>query len=162
MKKNQGFTLIEVIVVIAIMGILFSMAVFSFSNHYNMLNLNSTVDKMRTEMNWARNYAAVREKDCVVRIWPTDGEYQFVVKDDGGQEEIFGPPGEILKGDKVVIENGVGLAIANCASSNPCELTYDYSSEVWDEDDVEVTLSLSGQSDQTLVFDVVTGRVYVQ
>ena len=163
MSQNKGFTLIELIMVVAIMGILFSLAYSSYSNHYNRINLLGSVDKMKTQMNWARNYAIRREKFCVVSIWPSDGKYQFAVKndpDDGEEVPItVGPPGEILTDDTVLIGNNIEIGVIGCDDDDPCVLTYNYLTEEWDKPAVKINFSLSGQPSQTLGIDASTGRV---
>ncbi len=150
--------------VIAIMGILFSLAYSSYSNQNNRLNLLGSVDKMRTQMNWARNYAIRREKSCIVSIRPSDGKYQFAVKndpDDGEEVPItIVPPGEILTDDMVLIGNNIEIEVSDC--DDPCVLTYDYLTEEWDNSAVKINFSLSGQPSQTLGIDASTGRVNVE
>ena len=164
MSQNKGFTLIELIMVVAIMGILFSLAYSSYSNQNNRLNLLGSVDKMRTQMNWARNYAIRREKFCVVSIWPSDGEYQFAVMndpDDGEEVPItVVPPGEILTDDKVLIGNNIEIELIDC--DDPCVLTYNYLTEEWNNIAVKINFSLSGQPSQALGIDASTGRVNVE
>ena len=161
MSQNKGFTLIELIMVVAIMGILFSLAYSSYSNHYNRINLLGSIDKMKTQMNWARNYAIRREKFCVVSIWPSDGKYQFAVKNDPDDEVPITvvPPGEILTDDMVLIGNNIEIEVSDCADDDPCVLTYNYLTEVWDKPAVKINFSLSGQPSQTLGIDASTGRV---
>ena len=162
MSQNKGFTLIELIMVVAIMGILFSLAYSSYSNHYNRINLLGSIDKMKTQMNWARNYAIRREKFCVVSIWPSDGEYQFAVKNDPDDEVPITvvPPGEILTDDMVLIGNNIEIELIDC--DDPCVLTYNYLTEVWNKPAVKINFSLSGQPSQTLGIDASTGRVNVE
>ena len=163
-RNSLGFTLIELIMVVAIMGILFSLAYSSYSNQNNRLNLLGSVDKMKTQMNWARNYAIRREKFCVVSIWPSDGEYQFAVKNDPDDEVPITvvPPGEILTDDMVIIGNNIEIEVSDCADDDPCVLTYNYLTEVWDKPAVKINFSLSGQPSQTLGIDASTGRVNVE
>ena len=162
MSQNKGFTLIELIMVVAIMGILFSLAYSSYSNHYNRINFLGSVDKMKTQMNWARNYAIRREKFCVVSIWPSDGKYQFAVKNDPDDEVPITvvPPGEILTDDMVLIGNNIEIALSGC--EDPCVLTYNYLTEKWNNSAVKINFSLSGQPSQTLGIDASTGRVNVE
>ena len=159
MSQNKGFTLIELIMVVAIMGILFSLAYSSYSNHYNRINFLGSIDKMKTQMNWARNYAIRREKFCVVSIWPSDGEYQFAVKNDPDDEVPITvvPPGEILTDDMVLIGNNIEIELIDC--DDPCVLTYNYLTEKWNNSAVKINFSLSGQPSQTLGIDASTGRV---
>ena len=162
MSQNKGFTLIELIMVVAIMGILFSLAYSSYSNHYNRINLLGSVDKMKTQMNWARNYAIRREKFCVVSIWPSDGKYQFAVKNDPDDEVPITvvPPGEILTDDMVLIGNNIEIALIDC--DDPCVLTYNYLTEKRNKSAVKINFSLSGQPSQTLGIDASTGRVNLE
>ena len=160
MKKDQGFTLIELIMVVAIMGILFSLAYPGFTAHYNMINLSGSADKLYSQANWAINSAIVREKNAIVRIWPASNEYQFAVVADRGadSENIIVPPGESPSGsNRIDIGNNVQIVLRNCEASNPCVLTYSFSSAVWDDPDVEIDLSLADQTARIIAIDEITG-----
>ena len=160
MKKDQGFTLIELIMVVAIMGILFSLAYPGFTAHYNMINLSGSADKLYSQANWAINSAIVREKNAIVRIWPESNEYQFAVVDDRVEvsENIIVPPGETPSvSNRIDIGNNVQVDVSNCDTSNPCVLTYTFSSAVWDDTDVEIDLSLADRTAPTIAIDEITG-----
>ena len=179
MKNSKGFTIIELIIVVAIMGILFSLAYPGFTAHYDMINLSGSADKMHSHTNWAKNTAIVREKNAIFNIWAAGedfpNEYQFAVVDDADMldiisrrgvterrdvapENIIVPPGETSSGSgRTAIGNNVQIDVRNCDTSNPCELTYTFSSGVWGDPDVEIVLSLADQTIRTIAIDEITG-----
>jgi hypothetical protein len=113
-----------------------------------------------SQANWAINSAIVREKNAIVRIWPASNEYQFAVDDDRVEvsENIIVPPGETLSGsNRIDIGNNVQVDVSNCDTSNPCVLTYSFSSAVWDDTDVEIDLSLADRTAPTIAIDEITG-----
>ena len=150
---------------VAIMGILFSLAYPGFTAHYDMINLSGSADKMHSHTNWAKNTAIVREKNAIFRIWAAGdefpNEYQFAVIDegDGGLGVSVVPPGEpsSLASRKTAIGNNVQIVLRNCEASNPCVLTYSFSSGVWNDPDVEIDLSLADQTARIIEIDEITG-----
>lgn len=172
-QENAGFSLLELIIVIGIMGILLSIGVSSFVSYNNQLNLANSSQKMAREINWAKNYGIVREKFCAVRVWPSDDQYQISLVDKEGVEEVITPPGEILTDEnKTELDNNVQLTaslvkagqVTNCADIEPCVFTYNYLADLWDDVGINViiTFSTPGQPDETLDIDDVTGVAYVQ
>ena len=117
-KANAGYTLLELIIVVGIMGILFSIGVSNFSDYNDRMKLTNSSQKMAREINWGKNYGIVREQ----------------------------------------------LNVSNCAKRDPCTFTYNYLADVWGNigKAVEITFSLTGQTNQTVDIDNVTGVAYVQ
>ncbi len=168
MKKDQGFTLIELIMVVAIMGILFTITFSGYGSHSRRLNQLGSALQLTSEINWATNYAGLRNTNYVVMIWDKDqvtpNQYQVEeVADDGGRK-VISVPGE--GGQTISVTNGVNVLLSNCDPLNPCQLTYNHESRAWTPPDVSIELSNSGNADDptniTLGMDTVTGIVYVQ
>lgn len=66
MKKNKGFTLIELMVTIAILAIIATMAAPSFSNLLIKENLKTTAYNMRDTLKEARSRAMLNRNETVV------------------------------------------------------------------------------------------------
>lgn len=60
LTKHSGFTLLEVLVTIAIASILMAIAVPSFSNTINRSALSSTINEINSSLNYARSEAIKR------------------------------------------------------------------------------------------------------
>lgn len=88
MKKNKGFTIIEVLAVIIIMGILFSV---SYQPQLkNNFEIEQQVESLAADLRWARNKAILDNQTYIFRIYTvkemsssTKIPYYFYVKEDG-------------------------------------------------------------------------------
>ena len=164
-QGNEGFTLLELITVVAIMGILFTIVITNYGVFNDQLNLANSSQKMAREINWGKNYGIVREQFFSVRVWSSDNLYQIFLVDSEGSISVIAPPGEILTDEnKTELDQDVQLNVSNCANIEPCTFSYNYLADVWDNigKAVEITFSLTGQTNQTVDIDNVTGVAYVQ
>ena len=164
-KANAGYTLLELIIVVGIMGILFSIGVSNFSDYNDRMKLTNSSQKMAREINWGKNYGIVREQFCAVQVWSSENLYQIFLVDSEGSVSVIAPPGEILTDEnKTELDSEVQLNVSNCAKRDPCTFTYNYLADVWGNigKAVEITFSLTGQTNQTVDIDNVTGVAYVQ
>ena len=67
-KKNQGFTLIELMVTVAIMAIIAMMAAPSFGDMILSQNLNKSAQSMISVLNEARAQAVLTRQDVTVNL----------------------------------------------------------------------------------------------
>ena len=64
--KQKGFTLIELIIVVTLIGILTSIVEVDQVSYYNKLSFTAEVEKFIGDMEYARDYAISRSKQCVI------------------------------------------------------------------------------------------------
>lgn len=67
-KKNQGFTLIELMVTVAIMAIIAMMAAPSFGDMILSQNLNRSAQEFIGQLNNARSQAVLERKEVTVKL----------------------------------------------------------------------------------------------
>ena len=164
-QGNEGFTLLELIMVVAIMGILFTIVISNYGVFNDQLNLSNSSQKLAREINWGKNHGIVREQFCAVQVWSSENLYQIFLVDSKGSVSVIAPPGEILTDEnKTELDSEVQLNVSNCAKRDPCIFTYNYLADVWGNigKAVEITFSLTGQTNQTVDIDNITGVAYVR
>lgn len=72
MQKNKGFTLIELIVTIAVLAIIAMMAAPSFGNLLLKQNLNRSTQDLVATLNAARSTAVLERREVTVDLSKTD------------------------------------------------------------------------------------------
>jgi prepilin-type N-terminal cleavage/methylation domain-containing protein len=87
MKKNSGFTLIELMIVIAVMAIVASIGVPSFVGWRSEAKLRSAVSLLRADFEMAKSRARI-ENNFVAMVFNTNGYTIFI--DDGAGGGVAG------------------------------------------------------------------------
>ena len=67
-RKKQGFTLIELMITIAILAIIATMAAPSFGNLIQKQNLNRSTQELIGQLNNARSKAVLERRDVTVQL----------------------------------------------------------------------------------------------
>ena len=119
-KDQQGFTLAEMIVVIAVIGILAVMAVPSFLNYLRAAGLKSSAQQVVTLLNQARELAIKENRDLCVTL-PTGAQMSYQLGSCAGSAwvgagtdatgKINLPPGVTVTASTSPIFNYVGSAL---------------------------------------------------
>ncbi|WP_228203317.1 GspH/FimT family pseudopilin [Acinetobacter sp. CFCC 10889] len=79
MQKNRGFTLIELIVTIAILGIVAMMAAPSFTNILNQRRLDATFKELALSIMEARSQAVNIRQNVELKLNSTDANTETVL-----------------------------------------------------------------------------------
>ena len=74
MKKNKGFTLIELMVTIAVLAIVASIAAPSFGNLLQKQNLNRSAQELIGQLNSARSKAVLERREVTVMLNSLDAD----------------------------------------------------------------------------------------
>lgn len=110
-KKNTGFTLLELIVVISITGVLVALAVPSFKDTMRNTRLTTSTNELVTALNFARSEAIKREQQVVLRKTGTNWENGWLIFADIDRSTTAK--------ENVFDDNGNGIL---CESSEDCIL----------------------------------------
>lgn len=84
-NRSSGFTLLEIIVVIVIIGIITIVAVPQFANTLRNKRLFDAVEKLNDDLNYCRDYAISQHTNTWVRFQIAQNRYQLLYGDSWGQ-----------------------------------------------------------------------------
>ena len=88
MRTDRGFSLIEVLAVIAIVGILAMTAVPSFAAYRRSASLRAEAEQLRAIFRAARSRAIARNANAGVKFAPRGKDWTFALYDDGDGDGI--------------------------------------------------------------------------
>ncbi len=105
---KKGFTLVELIIVVAILAILAAFAVPNYFNFLKTVTITEQTEKVAAELRYIRDYAAARSIPCVLTITApngTTGSYRFNEDNSGGEDIVLPsePTVEIPFPDNVIV-----------------------------------------------------------
>ena len=152
---KKGFTLVELIIVVAILAILAAFAVPNYFNFLKTVTITEQTEKVAAELRYIRDYAAARSIPCVLTITApnvTPGSYRFNEVDSNGEDIVLPsePTVEIPFPDNVIITATPDPVVAFTDTGRPAQ---------------EITITLT-PSEVALAKDIiinqVTGRVSIQ
>lgn len=87
--KQTGFTLIEVMLVLLIMGLAAGAVVFNFSGQSNAQLLKKQTQRLEVVFNMASDYAVLNQRQLGLRVEEKTNTYHFMVLDENQQWAVF-------------------------------------------------------------------------
>ena len=152
---KKGFTLVELIIVVAILAILAAFAVPNYFNFLKTVTITEQTEKVAAELRYIRDYASARSIPCVLTITApngTTGSYRFNEVDSNGEDIVLPsePTVEIPFPDNVIITATPDPVVAFTDTGRPAQ---------------EITITLTPSEvalSKDIIINQVTGRVSIQ
>jgi prepilin-type N-terminal cleavage/methylation domain-containing protein len=151
---KKGFTLVELIIVVAILAILAAFAVPNYFNFLKTVTITEQTEKVAAELRYIRDYAAARSIPCVLTITApnvTPGSYRFNEDNSGGEDIVLPsePTVEIPFPDNVIV------------TANLDDVTFTDTGRPAQEITITLTPSEVALA-KDIIINQVTGRVSIQ
>lgn len=123
LKPNQGFTMVEILIIIIIVGVLSAIAAPAFLGVLNRNKITDAASKMRGALQEAQREAMRKSKNCGVTITVMSPQVtgSTVTGTDG---EVTSSTGCLVTGSRTF--KGISLAQNGNSGVNPWTITFDY------------------------------------
>lgn len=145
-RKNKGFSLMELILVVAILGIVATIAVPRFTNANVQRDLDNAARQLVVDLRWTSQMAA-NSVDTVKVVFVNTSPYGYRVVQ-GAAETIIKPT--------------FSFPITVLFPSAVSAITYDVFGKPTGGADVSITLQNTAGQSRTVNIDYLTGRVRMQ
>lgn len=109
MKKNKGFTLIEIVTVVIIVGIISTIAIFNLVNMLPKFRANNSARAVASGLQWARLKAVSENNNFIVYFYSPDnaGIYRYEVLDDDNNDGQKDNDETLYTGKQYYLESGI-------------------------------------------------------
>lgn len=87
--KKTGFTLVEILVVIAIIVIIIGISIPTFRTFQPTLRLNGVVRELVSDLRYAQQLAVTEQLEYCLRFFPGNKKYELIKCQDPEAEEIL-------------------------------------------------------------------------
>lgn len=91
MKNKQGFTCVELLVVLLILSLLFCILLPSFGQSWQQISMDAAILQLHRDLRWAQQLAAREQKTVSVTFFQDKQPYRYVVRVSGQSEESAPP-----------------------------------------------------------------------
>lgn len=139
MNREQGFTLTELLITLAIVGILASVAIPSFSQQMKHDRLVSNANQLQSVFKFARSEAAKRDKE--IQLVADAGEWQVFIAGQAEPLQKFSPTNSSIS-----VANLANLTITSTGEVVGVNNQYLITDGDSDTDDYCLSILVSGQS----------------
>jgi prepilin-type N-terminal cleavage/methylation domain-containing protein len=134
--KKDGFTLMEMMVVVAIIGILAATAIPTFSRWLPAWKLKSAASDLYSDLQLAKMGAIKERTEWAVVFIPGNKTYQLV---SGGPDGDYSQGGDNIPGKAVnLADNGYGIGYGHGNASSPVASSFNNEITFENPDDVVV------------------------
>ena len=136
-RKSRGFTLIEVMLVLVIMGLLAGTVVFNIGGQSGQDRLKKQVQRFQVVFSMASDFAVLNQKQLGLRVDQDKNQYSFMVLD---EEQNW----QLIAGDKTFEAHTLPDEFTFELELN--DLPWDTDDSLFNESSIDAELSVSDDS----------------